>query len=138
MKGTKVYSIFRMRCPRCHEGHLFVEKNAYKLKSVAKMHDRCPKCGLDYQPEPGFYFGAAYVSYGLTVAVWVAVVVALMTFDAIGWIDYGFYDNPKTLLFTGIVTLLVLLPLVFRLSRSIWINFFVRYQKDWETGATEG
>ena len=50
--------------------------------------------------EPGFYFGASYVSYALTVALWVAVVVALLTFDAIGLIEYGFLTHPVTFLGT--------------------------------------
>ena len=43
----------------------------------------------DFEREPGFYFGAAYVSYALTVALWVAVLVAMMAFDAWGWMDLG-------------------------------------------------
>ncbi len=74
--------------------------------------------------EPGFYFGASYVSYALTVALWVAVVVALLTFDAIGLIEYGFLTHPMTFLGTGITLLLLLVPIIFRVSRSIWLAVF--------------
>lgn len=78
--------------------------------------------------EPGFYFGAAYVSYGLTVALWIAVLVALMTFGKLGWIHFTrFLEQPKTYLISGIATLLILLPPLQRLSRSIWIHMFVRF-----------
>ncbi|MEZ7941814.1 MAG: hypothetical protein QMB45_09420, partial [Flavobacteriales bacterium] len=77
----------------------------------------------------GFYFGASYVSYGLTVAIWVAVYVALITFNAIGLISYTFSDNPWTFLIIGVVTLLILLPAIFRLSRSLWISMFVKFKK---------
>lgn len=93
------------------------------------MHDKCPHCGEDFLREPGYYFGAAYVSYAVTVALWVAVLVALITFDSLGWIEYGFYTHPATFLITGIVLLIVLLPLIYRVSRSIWINLFVGYDK---------
>ncbi len=75
--------------------------------------------------EPGFYFGASYVSYALTVALWVAVVVALLTFDAIGLIEYGFLTHPVTFLGTGITLLLLLVPIIFRVSRSIWLAVFI-------------
>jgi uncharacterized protein (DUF983 family) len=129
-KGSKLYSILRMKCPKCHEGDLFVHKNPYKFGSMAKMHASCPHCGEDFKKEPGFYFGAAYVSYALTVALWVAVLVALITFDSLGWIEYGFFENPLTFLASGVITLVLLLPVLYRLSRSIWINIFVNYDED--------
>ena len=70
MKGTKLYSIFKGKCPRCHEGDFFVEKHPYKLSKMAHIHKACSVCGENFEREPGFYFGAAYVSYGLTVALW--------------------------------------------------------------------
>ena len=51
------------------------------------MHDKCPKCSEDFFREPVFYFGAAYVSYALTVALWVAVLVALYTFSILGFLS---------------------------------------------------
>lgn len=101
------------------------------------MPDECPACGEDFKREPGFYFGAAYVSYALTIAVWVAVLVALITFDTLGWIEYSFYENPLTLLVTGITTLLLLLPVLYRNARSIWISFFVKYKGGEKDGAVE-
>ncbi|MFM1932355.1 MAG: hypothetical protein RL226_1658 [Bacteroidota bacterium] len=129
LKGTKLYSILAFRCPKCHTGRLFVDPNPYQFSQMTTMHDKCSCCGEDYKREPGFYFGAAYVSYALTVALWVAVLVALITFDALGWIEFAFFENPAMFLTTGVVTLILLLPVLFRLSRSIWINLFVKYDK---------
>lgn len=128
LKGTRLYSILWMKCPKCHEGDLFCERNAYKLSSLTKMHDKCEKCGESFSREPGFYFGAAYVSYALTVALWVACLVALYTFGAIGLIEFnGFFEHPTTFVVTGVAALIIFLPPIYRLSRSIWINFFVSY-----------
>lgn len=91
------------------------------------MPDACLACNENFKKEPGFYFGAAYVSYALTVALWIACLVALMTFNAIGLIEFGFFENPMTFIITGVVTLVVLLPLIGRISRAIWINMFVKY-----------
>jgi DNA-directed RNA polymerase subunit RPC12/RpoP len=117
------------RCPGCREARLFKVRNPYRLRSVNDMHASCPRCGVSFLREPGFYFGAAYVNYAMTVALWVAVLVALYVFGALGWITFtGLFDQPETVLFSGIATLLLLLPPVQRLSRSIWIHFFVRYR----------
>lgn len=129
-KDTKLYSILAMKCPKCHVGDLFIEKNPYKLGSLTKMPPRCSHCNESFTREPGFYFGAAYVSYGLSVALWVACLVALITFDAIGLIEFGFFTDPLTFILTGIIALAVLLPVMYRLSRSIWINLFVNYDPD--------
>lgn len=126
-KDKKLYSILAFKCPKCHEGDLFEEKNAYKFKSLINMPNHCPKCEENYLREPGFYFGAAYVSYALTIALFVAVYVALTTFNALGWIEYGLTTHPGTLLITLFTLLIVFLPLIARLSRSIWINMFVKY-----------
>lgn len=94
------------------------------------MHKKCTQCGQNFEPEPGFYFGAAYVSYALTVALWVALFVALVVFDSLGLISFSFEEDPLFLMGWGIGLLIVLLPLLYRLSRSIWISTFVKYDKD--------
>ncbi len=118
-----------MKCPRCHEGDLFISKKAYSL-NMASMHKTCSRCGERFEPEPGFYFGAAYVSYALTVALWVAYYVALITFESLGFYTFTFADDAIAFILGGIALLVVLLPLIYRFSRSIWINFFVNYRKD--------
>lgn len=127
---TFLSSILGNRCPACRDARLFKVKNPYRLRTLNEMHPSCPSCGTNFLREPGFYFGAAYVNYAMTVALWVAVVVALYVFGALGWIPFtGMFDQPETVLITGVVTLLVLLPPVQRLSRSIWIHFFVRFRR---------
>lgn len=116
-----------MKCPKCQDGDLFESQNHYNFGKLTHMHKTCQSCGESFTREPGFYFGAAYVSYALTVAIWVAVLVALYTFDALGWIEFSFFDNPITFILSGIITLIVLLPVIYRVSRSIWIHMFVPF-----------
>jgi hypothetical protein len=92
------------------------------------MHKECPVCHASLVPETGFYFGAAYVSWGLTVALWVSVLIALKVLDAIGWIEFGFLTHPITFLVTGMVATLVFFPYLFRLSRSVWAHMFIKKQ----------
>ena len=122
----KMSWILRNRCPKCGNGTLFVRPNAYDLRHASKMNASCKHCGEDFEREPGFYFGAAYVSYALTVALWEAVLVALYCFNAWGWMEFGMFTHPGTFLLTGIGLLVGLLPLIYRLSRSIWIAMFTK------------
>jgi uncharacterized protein (DUF983 family) len=129
MKKTNLGSVLWNKCPKCRTGNLFVNKSSFRIKGFTDFNHNCPQCGEDFLREPGFYFGASYVSYGLTVAIWVAIYVALITFNAIGLISYTFSDNPWTFLIIGVVILLILLPAIYRLSRSLWISMFVKFKK---------
>lgn len=125
---TFLSSVAGHRCPACREARLYKVRNPYRPRTINDMHASCPDCGADFLREPGFYFGAAYVNYALSVALWVSVLVALHAFGSLGWIEFtGFLDQPETFLITGVVTLLLLLPPLQRLSRSIWIHIFVRF-----------
>lgn len=117
-KGSKVYGIFKMKCPRCHEGDFFKTRNPYNFKSMADMHARCPVCDQSYEPEPNFYYGSMYVSYGYTVAIFIAVYVIVNNFLGLGmWPLLGILA----------LVLIVLGPVLFRLSRITWLSLFVKY-----------
>ncbi len=125
-KKSLVVSMVTLQCPHCRESHMYENPNTYSLSKLGVNKKVCDKCGTDLQPEPGFYFGAAYVSWALTVATWVAVLVALKVFNALGWIEFGFLTHPATFLFSGIGVSIVLFPYMFRLSRSMWAHFFIK------------
>lgn len=119
-KGSKLYSIFKFKCPRCHEGDLF-ESNAYDLKNFQKMPKTCSNCGLRYMSEPSFFDGAMYISYAMQVALIITVFVAL---NVLGIAKLW-------LIITLCVSLsLLMVPITFRLSRSAYINLFVKYDPD--------
>jgi len=120
-KGNILYSMLFGKCPKCHEDHMYVEKNCYKLSSTLKMHKNCSSCGQKYHIEPGFFDGAMYVSYALGIAFSVAAfVLANLFFTPTVWQTFGIIT----------VTMVGLMPFMARLARSIWINMFVSYDKD--------
>ncbi len=119
-------SMVTLQCPQCRTTHLYENPNTYSMKKLGVIKKNCDNCQTDLQPEPGFYFGAAYVSWALTVALWVSVLVALKVFDALGWIEFAFLTHPKTFLISGIVISIITFPYMFRLSRSIWAHFFIK------------
>jgi uncharacterized protein (DUF983 family) len=118
-KGSKLYSIFGMKCPKCQETPLFENKNPYQYDRFFAMPKTCPKCGQRFELEPAFYFGAMYVSYGVSVAYLVSVFVAMVVL-------YPSF-NVNEYLAIAIGSLVLLGPYIFKLCRAIYINFFVNY-----------
>ena len=118
-KGTFWYSVVKQKCPRCQEGDLFVSNNWYSLKNIGALPDHCPVCGQDYKMEDGFFLGATYVSYGLTIAATVPLLAAAYFLFGLEYMQ---------LLPALVVILIIIMPPVLRLSRSIWFNFFVEYE----------
>ena len=119
LKDTKLYSIFFNKCPKCHEGDFFISKNPYNLREFDKMYAECPVCKESFEREPGFFYGAMYVNYGITVAVgvaWFLINYFIIEFNAL------FYTSSFA------VILIILLPWVFRTGRLVWINLFVKYK----------
>ena len=89
-----------------------------------KMHKNCPECHQRTEIEIGFYYGAAYVSYAVTVAFSVATFVAWYVL-----IGMGLDDNRVFWWLAGnAIFLVVLQPLLMRLARTIWLSLFVKYK----------
>ncbi len=74
-KGFKLYSILTGTCPKCQNESMYLDKNLLHLGKILKMNENCSHCGLKYQIEPSFFYGAMYVSYGLNVAVGIATFI---------------------------------------------------------------
>lgn len=124
-------NVFRCKCPRCRTGNMFVEANPYKLNKTMKMHDKCPVCDQPFDLEVGFYYGSSYVSYGLSVAISVATLVAW-------WVLIGFSTQDNRFFYwmgVNAIILIGLQPVLMRLARSIWIAFFVRFDPHWREHA---
>ncbi len=133
IKSTYFYSILNNKCPRCRQGDIFSSKNAYKLGEFTRMNEKCPVCGQPTEIEVGFYYGTGYVSYALTVAFSVSTLVAW-------WVLIGFsLDDSRFFWWMGTNAVLMILmqPLFMRLSRSIWLSWFVKYEKDWKNNPLE-
>jgi uncharacterized protein (DUF983 family) len=122
-KGSTLNSILTGSCPKCHEESMYVEKNPYKLGSLYKMNETCSHCHTQYMIEPSFFYGAMYVSYGLTVAIGVAIFVTLNVILGLEVLTT----------FIGIVVgIILLMPVTARLARNIYINMFIHFDKNWK------
>lgn len=119
---SKLYSVVRLKCPRCHQGNLFTKSNPYSFKDSMHMPDRCPVCNQDFKIEPGFYIGALWTSFPIVIFLMTILSVVLLV---VVRMDMNWFFVAITLI------LLALQPMIIRLARAIWINIFV----DFEEGA---
>ena len=95
----------RLRCPRCGRSPLY--------RGWFAMHDQCAACGLRYEREQGYFVGAIYVNYAVTVIVAAGTVLVL---------DWTVGLTLTAQLAVG-VALGALVPVVFfRYARSLWLS----------------
>lgn len=126
-ENTSIVHLLACKCPRCRKGDMFADKNPWRLKSTMKMNKTCPVCAQPLDIEVGFYFGAAYVSYALTVAISAATFVSW-------WYAVGLNSENSLLywLIFNAVFMLSIQPYLMRVSRTGWLAFFVRYDPHWQ------
>ncbi|AEE19670.1 uncharacterized protein DUF983 [Dokdonia sp. Hel_I_63] len=118
LKGSKINSIIKGKCPVCQNESMYKNPNPYILSQTLKMHERCSHCNTKYKIEPSFFYGAMYVSYPVGIAFATAAFV----------ITYFFFEATLVNTFIAIVgTMIVFMPVIMRLARNIWINFFMKY-----------
>jgi uncharacterized protein (DUF983 family) len=129
-KNFYLSTVLTNTCPRCREGKLFQESNAYNMKKNVLMHENCPVCGQPTEIEVGFYYGTGYVSYAISIAVLVATFVA---WKVLIGVTFSIDDNRIFYWMGCAFTLLfVTQPLIMRLSRTLWLSWFVSYDPKWK------
>lgn len=111
-------------CPNCAKEKLFHDKGNPFTFRMPKMDKECPNCGYHFHRETGFYFGAMYVSYGLTVAEMVAVMVIRLIINEL----FNTHITVSQGFIAIVVILFVLWTFNYRISRTIWLNLF--YKKE--------
>ena len=86
------------------------------------MNEHCSECGLRYEVEPGFFYGAMYVSYAFTVGIMLVG----------GIVIFNFFNDPDAMGYVIPITTisLILVPFNYRTSRVIFIHLFsgVKYR----------
>ena len=121
--SSTLNAVVNAKCPRCHQGNLWT----YPFLQVRKfnvMNKNCPHCDIHFEVEPGFFYGAMYISYGITA------LVAL----ALGTLILHYLPNASDLMyaFAISVVLLVIFPFTFRAARTVYLYLFsgIDYQPD--------
>lgn len=99
-----IRAVLTLRCPRCWQGAMFA--------SPVRMNASCPACAYQYDRGNGYFIGAMYSSYGLSLGFCALLAGAL-------WLaEWGVWPIVAT---CG-AAIAVLGPLViFPYSRLLWV-----------------
>jgi uncharacterized protein (DUF983 family) len=129
-KGQKLYSIIYQKCPRCHQGNLwkqpFFKSLPQLIRGNYQMHERCPVCKLKYEQEPGFWWGAMYIAYGLSSGA--LLITAFLC-------KYYFEMNLNQTMLVVLAVAMIGFLYNARVARSVYINIFVKYEPQIERAA---
>ncbi len=119
-KSGFIESSMKLECPRCQKAKLFYFP-ILKFKKMYSMRSSCSCCGQNFELEPGFYYGAMFISYIMSsFYMLISFFIIKFTFGLKTWDTFG------------LVLIIVALSYfyIFRLSRSIWIHMFVNYDPE--------
>jgi uncharacterized protein (DUF983 family) len=103
----RLWALLLQRCPRCLRGRVFV--------GLMTMLDHCPVCGHKYEREQGYFLGAYYASYFLSIPLLGLITLLISVFLLPTW-------DPVYVVFVALVPYIFLTPLVFRYARLIWMH----------------
>ena len=80
-------------------------------------------CSVSFEPEPGFYFGAMFVSYGMVAGIFLS---EWLLFYLLG------YGRSEIVIYVVPLSVLFLLPFIFRYSRIFYLYLFggIKFDKD--------
>jgi len=116
MKIKRVLKLLKGKCPKCEEGNIFDQKGNVLLLRPPKMLGQFPRCSHVFELEPGYFFGAMYVSYALSVAEL-----------EIAYIILQFFVTDINIIFISMVSIIGLMSFLnFRYSRIIWMYLFTQ------------
>ena len=104
------------RCPRCGESKIF--------RRWFTMVPHCPRCGLLFEREEGYWTGAMYVSYMLSLGLMSGIFIVLFVLSS-----RTFFAVQMMLLLTAAIAI-PFVPLLFRYSRVMWLYFDMRFGPD--------
>lgn len=106
-------------CPNCNKGKVFRDKSFFFSIGFPKMNEYCSHCNFKFEKEPGYFFGAMFISYALGVGE--GIITYLIT--------HQFFDETFDLRMIPIICSVILLFSFFniRMSRMIWIYIFKNY-----------
>lgn len=94
------------RCPRCGAGHLF--------RRYLTLKPECPRCGLHFEREEGYWVGALAVNIGLVMALFMVAFVVILVLTV--------PDVPVGPSLAILVPIMVVGPILFYpFSKTLWM-----------------
>ncbi len=114
---SRISNALNLKCPKCQTGTQF-ETGSFSFDKPFDMRDRCDHCNQNFMPEPGFYYGAMFISY--IFMGWFCLGFVAIFHWVLGW---------STAASFGLLLLVcaIIFVYIFRASRSVWLHFNVKY-----------
>lgn len=105
------------KCPRCRRGDMF-NTSMYGFK-LQKMNDNCPHCGVRFEREPGYFYVAMFISYGMNVIEMIiaGVLTYLVTHNL---------EDPVLYMAVIFPVVILLSPINYRYSRVVLLFWLTR------------
>ncbi|MEM9836476.1 MAG: DUF983 domain-containing protein [Bacteroidota bacterium] len=116
-KPSLTAAIFGLKCSSCRRGKMF-KHPTLSFKEPFGMNSHCPQCGADLEPEPGFYFGAMFISYA--ISAWPLLGLTLFFRMVLEW------SLVQSFAVTTIITAFLFIY-IFRVSRAMYLHMIVKY-----------
>jgi len=111
------------KCPKCRRGDMF--GNRMYSFGKQKSYTHCPYCNFQFEIEPGYFYVAMFVSYGMNVAQMITLAVG----------TYMLTGSESPWLYIGILLggAFILSPFNYRYSRVIllyWLTPNLHYDPE--------
>jgi uncharacterized protein (DUF983 family) len=103
-------------CPKCHGDKIFKTSGSFTALKMPVMNEKCSKCGLVFDKEPGYFLGAMYMSYGLAVLQLMIVFFIFVNLVSLPW-----------LFFIMFLTLIGCMFFNYRYARISYIYIFYKH-----------
>lgn len=116
-----IKSMWTYHCPKCRSSKMF--KEPFELSNPLNMHEKCDVCNQNFEPEPGFYFGAMFLSY--IISAWFLLIPALVLVFVLDW------GVNSAMLFVLALAALTYLKFL-RFSRSLWIHLMIKFDPQYK------
>lgn len=111
-----ISSIWNYKCPRCRKGDVYVKP--LDIKQPLNMNEECSCCDLNFHPEPGYFYGAMFISY-----IWTGFLCLFIT----GGLMLGFGWSANAAMGMLIFVMALMYLFVLRVSRIMYLHLDVRY-----------
>jgi uncharacterized protein (DUF983 family) len=112
----RLISMLKGKCPHCERSGVFEKKPFFSVFRMPRMKKVCASCGHVFEKENGFFWGAMFVSYALTVLELVFILIGIQFF-------FQEKMDPR-MIWIAAASILLLSPFNFRMSRLIWLYIF--------------
>lgn len=104
------------RCARCGQGRLFHRWTA--------MVDACPRCGLVFEQEEGYWVGALTIA---TVAALLVSAAAIVTVTILTWPEIPM----APVMAVGVIGMILFPILFYPFSKTLWVAIDLAFFNPW-------